>query len=100
MIRVANRSAVEMRNVVVKFPSQTEAYGDIAAGTATDYRQVSRAYRYAYVEAVIDGKQAVLQPIDYSGEPLLSGGYYTYALKYNPEAIEKHDRLLFQMEEE
>ncbi len=100
MIRVANRSDVEIHSVVVKFPSQTEMYGKIVPGAATDYRKVDKAYGYAYIEAVIDGKPAVLQPIDYVGERLLSGGNYTYALTYNPSATDKHDILRFQLEKD
>ncbi len=100
MIRVANRSSVEIGSVVVKFPSQTETYGYIAPGSATGYRKVTKAYSYAYIEAVINEKQAVLQPIDYVGERLLSGGHYTYALTFNPDATEKLARLSFQFEKD
>ena len=74
MIRVVNRSAVDLRDVVIKFPDQTEQYGDIAPGKATDYRKVNKAYGYAHIKAVMDGKEAVLQPTDYKGEHLLAGG--------------------------
>lgn len=100
MIRVANRSPVEISSVVVKFPSQTETYGHIAPGSATDYHKVNKAYSYAYIEAVVNEKQAVLQPIDYVGERLLSGGHYTYALTYNPDATEKFTRLRLQFEKD
>jgi len=100
MIRVANRSDVLMSNVVVKFPSQTETYGDIAPGSATDYRKVNRAYPYAYVEAVVSGNQAILQPIDYVGERLLAGGNYTYELTHNPRASDKYGRLELHMKKE
>lgn len=51
MIRVANRSDVEIHSVVVKFPSQTEMYGKIVPGAATDYRKVDKAYGYAYIRS-------------------------------------------------
>lgn len=95
---MANRSDVPLNEVVVKFPSHTEEYGNIAPHDVTDYRTVQRAYPYAYVEVLVEGKQAILQPYDYTGERLLSAGQYTYALRYNPEATGEHDRLRFQLE--
>jgi len=99
-LRIANRSDVELLNVVVRFPSQTEKYGNILPGRTTEYRKVNKAYRYAYIEAVIEGKEAILQPQDYVGESLLSGGNYTYSLSYNPKASDKHGRLQLQLEKE
>lgn len=99
-IRVANRSDVEFRNVIVKFPSQTEIYGNIPPGRTTEYRKVNKAYRYAYIKVEIDGQEAILQPVDYVGERLLSRGNYTYSLSYNPKDTDKNDRLLLHLEKE
>lgn len=52
------------------------------------------------VKAWINGEEAVLQPTDYVGEKLLSGGNYTYVLQFNTEATEKWDRLRFDLENE
>lgn len=90
-IRVVNQSEVLMREVVVRFPEQAETYGDIAPGGATPYRSISKAYRYAYVAAMINGRKGVLQPIDFVGERLLAGGRYSYVLTYNPAAKEQFD---------
>ncbi|WFB37576.1 hypothetical protein P3T73_07360 [Kiritimatiellota bacterium B12222] len=98
MIRIENRSDVELKGVIVQFPSQTENYGDILPGQATEYREIDKAYGYAYVEAWINGDEAVLQPEDYVGEKLLSGGNYTYVLRHNNEATEKWNRLRLVME--
>jgi hypothetical protein len=100
MIRVANRSDVELRDVVVRFPSQTERYGDIPPGKTTEYRKVSKAYSYARIRAVIDGKEVVLQPTDYVGERLLSGGNYTYSLRHDPKATDKRNSLWLELERE
>ncbi|MEX2607837.1 MAG: hypothetical protein WD708_10870 [Kiritimatiellia bacterium] len=100
MIRVANRSNVPFHEVTVQFPSQTENYGNILPGETTEYREIGEAYRYAYVKAWISGEEAVLQPTDYVGEKLLSGGNYTYVLEYNNEATEKWDRMRFKLEKD
>ncbi len=97
MIRVANGGDVELQEVLVKFPSQTETYGNISPGQTTAYRKIDKAYRYARIHALVNGKEAVLMPTDYVGEELLSGGNYTYVLKNNPKAVENHDRLRFEL---
>ncbi len=97
MIRVSNRGDIELQNVLVKFPSQTEEYGNIPPGQTTTYRKVTKAYGYAYVQAVFGGQEAVLQPEDYVGEHLLSGGNFTYVLKNNPKAVDKYDKLRFEL---
>jgi len=83
MIRVQNVGDVELRDVVIEFPSQTEPYGNISPKDSTDYHKVTKAYRYAYIEATIDGTTKIIQPIDYVGERRLSGGNYTYRLKFD-----------------
>jgi hypothetical protein len=79
-IRLWNRSEQDMENVLVEYPSQIEEYGDIPAGQVTDYRAVDFAYGYAYIRLTVDGKELVLQPIDYVGEVPLEPRYFTYAL--------------------
>jgi len=96
-IRVANRSNTTIESVRVAFPSQTEDYGTIQAHSATDFRKICQAYRYAYIEAVVDGQVAVLRPRDYVGEKPLSGGKYTYALTVIETAESKHDRLRLEL---
>lgn len=81
LIRVANASDVAFERVVVIFADgQKEDYGAIAAGFASDYRDVREAYRYAYISVHFETDSLVLQPIDYVGESLLGAGRYTYAL--------------------
>lgn len=79
-IRVENASTQTMEGVRVAFPTLEVQYGDVEPGTATGYRVVDRAYRYAWVRTVVAGDTLVLQPIDYVGESLLAEGRYTYRL--------------------
>jgi hypothetical protein len=92
-IRIENRSDVSMENVRVGFSSQTEDYGTIAAREVTEYRNVRKAYRYARSEATVEGKPAVLQPMDFSGEKELKAGKYTYVLKVNRKATSEFTKL-------
>ena len=93
-IRLVNQAGVPMEAVVVTFPSSTEDYGTIAPGAATDYRAVGQAYRYAKIEATIEGQPAIILPIDYVGEELLGRGDFEYVLGYDPTATSPYGRLL------
>jgi hypothetical protein len=80
-IRVANRSTLDFDRVLVNFSDQEVDYGALPAGTASEYRSPTVAYRYARIEVHVDTARLVLQPVDFVGETPLDGGSYTYALK-------------------
>lgn len=83
-IRVANESGIDFDQVIVGFPDGQEAYGPVSAGERTDYRQVPKAYRYAYFEVHVESETLVAQPVDYVGETPLPPGRYTYAFDVDP----------------
>lgn len=80
-----------MEDVTVRFPEQEVTYGDIAPGENSSYTDISKAYRYAYVEAIAGDKKVVLQPIDYVGESYLEEGKYTYVLDIHEESYQQDD---------
>ncbi|MTI88894.1 MAG: hypothetical protein FH748_13085 [Balneolaceae bacterium] len=81
IIRLQNDTEYSIEDVIVLFPDEQEVeYGDLAPADTSEYKIVSKAYRYAYVEGKIGGASAVVQPIDYVGESLLEPGSYTYQL--------------------
>jgi hypothetical protein len=84
-IRIANNSSFAFERVDVVFPEDEVSYGAVPAHRTTGYRGVETAYRYAYIEVVIDGEELVIQPIDYVGETPLEPGHYTYALNVTIE---------------
>ena len=94
-IRIQNASSFPFQRVVVVFPEDEVSYGSIRANSASAYRDVSKAYRYAYIEVEIGGEELVIQPIDYVGESLLEPGRYTYILNVT---IEGHLTLEFREE--
>ena len=100
MIRITNDSSVTMENVLVKFPGQAERYGDIPPNVSTEYRKVDRAYRYAYIEVVVKGEKAVIQPKDFVGEQLLDPGRYSYILSYDSKSGSKFSRLRLKLAED
>ena len=84
-IRLANHSSRTMQQALVSFPGENVEYGSIISGGATSYKEVDEAYRYAYVEVMVEGRKLILQPVDYVGETTLKPGKYTYQLDINEE---------------
>jgi hypothetical protein len=92
-IRITNASAFQFERVDAVFPEDEVSFGAIAAHRSSDYRRVSTAYRYAYLEVQINGEELRIQPIDYVGEDPLDPGKYTYVLNVT---VEGHLTLEFQ----
>lgn len=84
-IRILNSSPGTFDRVDVGFPEDQVSYGVIRANSYSEYHEVSKAYRYAYIEVEVAGEELVLQPIDYVSESLLRSGRYTYVLNVTIE---------------
>ncbi len=82
-VRLRNASNIRFDSVRVVFPRDSEQYGELGAGAASDFHTVAEAYRYAYIAAHADTARYVLQPIDYVGEELLPRGRYTYRISFS-----------------
>lgn len=85
-VRVRNASGQDLTQIRVGFPDGTRSgFGQLAPGAASDYVDTTGpVYGYAYVEAWVDGRKLVVQPIDYVGETPLAPGRYTYVLDVDP----------------
>ena len=79
-IRLSNSSQFDYKNIVVDTSTGNVKFEDINAGQSTEYKVFERAYRYAFIELVIDGEVYTLQPFDYIGETPLKNGNYTYQI--------------------
>jgi hypothetical protein len=77
LIRIHNASTYDYEELQVG----EEAYGTLAAGAFTEYRDFGTAYRYNYVILRIGVDEFVIQPIDYVGEVPLGDGKFTYEIK-------------------
>jgi hypothetical protein len=75
-VRVRNETSVPLQQVQVN----GIAYGDIPAGGMSGYRVMKGAYRYAALQATMNGKPVELQPDDYVGETPLGEGHFTYVI--------------------
>ena len=79
-IRIVNESQFDFCNVVLNPSGGDVNYGIIEKGTATCYRSFDVAYDYAAVTLDIGGRTFTLEPIDFTGEPTLGNGNFTYTL--------------------
>jgi hypothetical protein len=86
MVRLHNASAYTLEAVQAGFPGRIVAYGSLRPGADSSYKPAGAAYRYARLEARLNGRRIMFQPIDYVGETRLPSGYYTYTITVDPEA--------------
>lgn len=77
-IRIRNISAYPFATTYVNTPGGDNQYGALSPAQNSDYHAFTKAYRYAYLKASVQGQDLVLQPYDYVGEQPLEPGHYTY----------------------
>ena len=86
MVRLYNASAATLANVRVQYDRVPVDYGTLAPGATSRYRMAEGAHRYARIEATVDGRAIIVQPIDFVGETVLVPGYYTYRLSLDAQS--------------
>ncbi len=98
-IRLSNVSAFDFESIIVDTSTGNTSFGDLSAGTINEYKEFDLAYRYAFVQVMIDGEAYTLQPIDYVGETPLSGGNYTYQINVD-SSESQYTRLILTLFED
>lgn len=84
-LRLVNQSAYTLENLVVRFPESEVAFGDLAPGETSDYREVPLGvYRYAAYRVDVEGQHYEQPVIDWVGEVPLPGTAFTYLLDADP----------------
>ena len=76
-LRIFNKTGMEISEVIVN----SVTYSAIEIDGYSNFKKHDYIYRYAYIKAIIGGKDYVLQPIDYVGESKLTSGDYTFKLE-------------------
>jgi hypothetical protein len=82
-VRVQNATGIDLDEVRVYLPTSEQepvAFGPVASGARSEYREFSVAYRFMRIEASGGSAGFTLQPYDFVGERPLSPGRYTYRL--------------------
>ncbi len=95
-LRLINNSAFPIKNLIVIFPEERIAFGDITAGGMTEFKSFrAGVFGYAAYSFDIDGVQ-VTQPVtDWMGEQPLQGSAFTYVIEFDPgQLVPKKIRLV------
>ncbi|MEM6892924.1 MAG: hypothetical protein AAF554_04480 [Bacteroidota bacterium] len=80
-LRLTNTTDADFEDVVLR----DRFVGFLASGESSDFYTFDMAYRYGYVEALVNGEKFTIQPIDFVGEFPLNPGKYAYRLFFNEE---------------
>lgn len=81
-LRVINVGPHNLEGLVVAFPSERVAFGDVAPGSTTPYRLFRNGvFRYAAYEFRADGRVQRQPVIDWVGEEPMEGQAFTYSVE-------------------
>ncbi len=80
LVRLENTSAVELRDVTFSSGHDPLTYERLAPGERTAYVEVESSYSYGYLKVTANGREHVIQPIDYVGEEEIGPGRFTWRI--------------------
>ena len=93
-LRIINNGSVPIKNLVVLFPQDRIEFGDVPAGTTTEYKEASNGvFRYAAYQFEVDGQTVTEPAIDWIGENPMSGILFTYTIDYDPNRTNTPGRI-------
>ena len=93
-LRIINNGSVPIKNLVVLFPQDRIEFGDVPAGTTTEYKEASNGvFRYAAYQFEVDGQTVTEPAIDWIGENPMSGILFTYTIDYDPNRTNTGGRI-------
>ncbi|NQU29172.1 MAG: hypothetical protein HQ525_00740 [Anaerolineae bacterium] len=83
-LRIYNSGKMDVENLIVLFPEDGIKFGDISAGSTTEYLDFPNGvFGYAAYQFEIDG-QMITQPVtDWVGEVPLDGNTFTYTIDFS-----------------
>jgi hypothetical protein len=91
-LRISSNGLYTMNNLIVRFPQDSIVFGDVPAGTSTEYKEVSNGvFRYAAYDFEVDGKIITQPVIDWVGETPMEGNLFTYTLDFDPSRVDTGD---------
>ncbi|NMB67253.1 MAG: hypothetical protein GYA20_00640 [Chloroflexi bacterium] len=94
-LRIINQSNVSLINLVVIFPNERIEFGDVPAGSETEYLPFPEGvYRYAAYEVTIDGVKYEQPVVDWVGESPIHGKDITYTLDVDISQWTTHGQVI------
>ena len=83
-LRISNSGKMDIKNLTVLFPEDQIKFGEIYAGSTTEYLNVpSGVYGYAAYQFEFDGQLITQSVTDWVGEVPLAGINFTYTIDFN-----------------
>lgn len=89
LIAIENNSTYNIQSVFVDTSGGENDYDSIPAKEKSEYKKFDFTYKYAYIRAIIDSAEFIIQPIDYNGERKHRKGNYTFKLDVEDYANRK-----------
>ncbi len=91
-LRITNAGMTAIKGLVVHFAKDRIEFGDVAAGSTTEYKAVPNGVlRYSAYDYEVDG-QVRSQPVtDFIGEQPLPGTDFTYRIDFDPGRIAQNE---------
>ncbi len=94
-LRITNQSPVPLHHLVVIFPDERVAFGDLPAGATSTYQPFPQGvYRYAAYSVEIEGQKYEQAVVDWIGEAPLPGEDFTYILEADPSRRESGEQVI------
>lgn len=85
-IQISNISDFDFDNVNVSTTGEIMNFENVASNSKSDFQVFEIAYRFAFIEFLINGEVFTFQPIDFVGETPLENGNYAYEIDVNPDS--------------
>lgn len=93
-LRITSNGSVPIKNLVVQFPHDRIEFGDVPAGTTTEYKEASNGvFSYAAYQFEVDGQTVTEPALDWIGESPMSGILFTYTIDFDPNRTNTGDRI-------
>jgi hypothetical protein len=91
-LRVTNNGSLAIDNLIVRFPEDSIEFGDVPAGTTTEYKDVPNGvFSYAAYNFKVDDHIMTQPVIDWVGESPMTGKLFTYTIDFDPNRINTGD---------
>jgi WD40 repeat protein len=94
-LRIINQSNILLHNLVIVFPDERIAFGNVPGETTTAYRYVPQGvYRYAAYNVEVNGQKYEQPVVDWVGETPMQGENFTYIIDVDPRRWQTESQVI------